>query len=641
MKLALKNAYERELALLKERAAQFADDYPDLADRLGGLLEENLDPSIQGLLEGSALMAARVQLNIDQQFRTFSRELLEQICPDATAPLPSAMLVRARPFGKPEELAEGKRLEAGDYLEASFSHVDRRVNCRFRLTEPVDLWPLEISKASFHASPAVLSSILGERGRLRDGDSRSTAAGITLTLGRTDGGPMESLQADCLPIHFLGAAPEAMALYELMFSGLIRVTLCWENDFGDPVYRMVSPAEMIEQIGFDRPFPLFERDERLFPGFSTLLEYFTFPRKFLGLRLKGMREWLRGIKTSSVQMVFELDHGDSRLESHFGADSLGLYCAPAVNLFEDDAKPIAVDQKSHGFLVSPNRTPINNYEIQRIVAVTAQGEGQRDRRNALPLYALPEGGQDTRQAIYYTSERRRRRLSRQERNIGGTRFRYEGTETWLTFYEPEDTVPAHQLFVRTLCSNRHLPEVLPMREAPFYLLEDRNVIFDVVAGPTDPREAVAELEVEGPQRTRSGDNYWRLLSILSVSYRGFVGADGRGNVDALREVLRLFSDVSQQVTESQINGITALSARPVTRTVKRFGGYLPARGLEVRICFDEKVFDRGAILLLSAVLDRFLADYAGVNTFTQCLACDQKGNVLTRWPPRGGSGPLL
>lgn len=642
MKFAFKTAYERELALLKERAAQFVDDYPGLADRLGGLLEENLDPSIQGLLEGSAFLAARVQLNIDQQFRTFSNELLEQICPDATAPLPSAMLVRAQlQGGRPEDLATGHRLQAGEYLEASFSHAQRRVSCRFRLAEPIDLWPVEISQAAFHASPAVLSSMLGEQVPTKGGDQRRAAAGLSLTLARTDGEALETLPIDRLPVHFLGTASEAMALYEVFVTGVIRATLCWQNDFGDPVYRTLAPSELVEQLGFDQNCPLYERDERLFPGFASLLEYFSFPRKFLGVRLKGLKQALQGIKTSSAQIIFELDRGSSRLESHFGRESLGLFCAPAVNLFEDDAKPIALDQKSHAYLIAPNRTPNSNYEVQRILSITEQNEGQKERRQVQPLYSLPVGGQDTRQISYYTFERRRRRLTRQERSIGGTRFRYEGTETWLTIYEPEVATSGHQLFVRTLCSNRHLPEILPLRESTFHMLEDRNVMFDVVAGPTDPREAVAELETEAPQRTRAGDNYWRLLSLLSISYRGFVGADGRGNVEALREVLRLFSNVSEQLTESQINGISSLEASPVTRTVKRFGGYLPTRGLEIRVCFDEKVFDSGAITLLSAVLDRFLADYAGVNTFTQCVACDQKGKVMTRWPPRGGSGPLL
>ena len=154
-------------------------------------------------------------------------------------------------------------------------------------------------------------------------------------------------------------------------------------------------------------------------------------------------------------------------------------------------------------------------------------------------------------------------------------------------------------------------------------------------------ELLAELEAEGPHRMTAGDNYWRLISLISLSYRGFVGPDGTGNVEALREVMRLFSDVSDQLTEAQIGALSAVSARPRTRTIQRKDGFHPARGMEVTLKFDEDLMDPAMIVTLSAALDRFLGDYAAVNTFTQCVVTNSKGNVLKVWPPRGGSGPLL
>ena len=48
--------YNQELAILREQAAEFARDYPGVAERLGGLLEDNLDPTIGGLLDGAAFL---------------------------------------------------------------------------------------------------------------------------------------------------------------------------------------------------------------------------------------------------------------------------------------------------------------------------------------------------------------------------------------------------------------------------------------------------------------------------------------------------------------------------------------------------------------------------------------------------------
>ena len=639
MKQAFKEAYERELLLLKERAALFAKDYPGLADRLGGLLEENLDPSIAGLLEGSAFLAARVQLNIDQQFRTFSTELLEQLSPEMTAPLPAAMLVEAHNPEKPAELVKGRTIKAGSYIEATFSESARRIACRFRLAEPLTFWPIKIAEAEYHGTATPLNALGCDGPGLADGATR-TAAGLVVTLERTDGKALDGFLAKTLPIHFTGTQQEAMALYEQVFARLSRASLRWEDKGGTPIFHRI-PVEDIEQVGFDQDHPLYGRDERLFPGISTLLEFFAFPRKFLGMRVRNLDRHCRGIETSSAQLVLEFDAPNKHLTTHFNPEGMRLFCAPAVNLFVDDAKPITLDNRSHQLPVTPNRSPATHFEVHRILDVRAQYDAARDKVPVLPLYGIPRAGSTPRETLYYTYARQRRGLSQAERRVGGTRFRYEGTETWITVYEPPEQEAAHLLFVKTLCSNRHLPEVLPMAEATFHLIDDRVITLTPRVGPTAPREAVAELEAEGPHRMQAGDNYWRLISLINLSQRGFVGPDGAGNVDALREVMRLFSDVSDQLTEAQITALTKVTARPRTRTIKRPDGFHPARGVEVTLTFDEEVMEPAMMVTLSAALDRFLSDYAAVNTFTQCVVVNSKGKQVKMWPPRGGSGPLL
>src|SRR6516162_7973927 len=96
------NFYNQELAILREQAAEFAEEYPGVAERLGGLLDENQDPMIGGLLEGAAFLAARVQLKLKHEFADFTTNLIDQLAPHYLAPTPSFVLVRAKPkFGDP------------------------------------------------------------------------------------------------------------------------------------------------------------------------------------------------------------------------------------------------------------------------------------------------------------------------------------------------------------------------------------------------------------------------------------------------------------------------------------------------------------------------------------------------------------
>src|SRR5271156_4445798 len=94
--------YNRELALLREQAGEFAQEYPGVAERLGGLMTDRLDPMIGGLLEGAAFLAARVQLKLKHEFADFTTNLIDQLAPHYLAPTPSFLLVQVQPkFGDP------------------------------------------------------------------------------------------------------------------------------------------------------------------------------------------------------------------------------------------------------------------------------------------------------------------------------------------------------------------------------------------------------------------------------------------------------------------------------------------------------------------------------------------------------------
>src|ERR1700675_588682 len=137
--------YNRELQLLNEQAREFADEYPGIAERLGGILEERIDPLIGGLLEGTAFLAARVQLKLKHEFPEFINNLLEQLVPHFLAPTPSMMLVKIQPlFGDPE-LREGRKVERGSILDAVYIERDRHVSCRYRLTTAICLWPFDLT----------------------------------------------------------------------------------------------------------------------------------------------------------------------------------------------------------------------------------------------------------------------------------------------------------------------------------------------------------------------------------------------------------------------------------------------------------------------------------------------------------------
>ena len=73
--------YNKELIYLKEMGAEFAQQHPKIASRLGMKGLEVADPYVERLLEGFAFLAARTQIKLDAEFPRFTQRLLEVIYP--------------------------------------------------------------------------------------------------------------------------------------------------------------------------------------------------------------------------------------------------------------------------------------------------------------------------------------------------------------------------------------------------------------------------------------------------------------------------------------------------------------------------------------------------------------------------------
>ncbi|OCX66470.1 type VI secretion protein [Thioclava sp. SK-1] len=641
MKRAFRDSYNQELAILRERASEFALEYPGLADRLGGLLEENLDPTVAGLLEGSAFLAARVQLKMHEEFRSFTHEMLDQVFPDALAPTPSAMMVRASIPVENSDIVQGLHFAPGQYLDARFVDADKRVSCRFALAAPLTLYPLALTGARYHAGT-------GPIGALGQEIAPGTKAGLVFDIARlgpsgtVDGAPLSEVALDRLQVHLTGPMTQAAQLYEQLFANVARVSLRWLNANGDPVFSRL-PVGSIESIGFASDERLFPHNSRLFDGFALLREYFAFPRKFMGFIVTGLKDRLRMITGTQVQVIIEFDQASLSLEHLLEPGHLSLHCVPAVNLFEEISSQVRVDQKHHELLVMPNSAPATNYEYHAITDVWAYYPGHQQKMRVHPLYALPPDDKDPRQVLYFTSRRKPRRLTVQEKRFGSSKHRYKGTETFLSLYEPPGEDKVQRLQVRGLCSNRHLTEHLPIAQGgdDFYLVDDQSVVLACAAGPSAPRASLADLETSSGIRAQSGDVYWRLLSYLSLNHFGLESRDRDSSAAPMRELLALFADLSDNVAQAHVAGLRDLKTRPVTRTMAHPDGYHTARGLEITLTFDEEEYEGAGVMVLGAVLDRFLAEYAAVNSFTQIVIQSHQRQHIVTFPPRTGSGPLL
>jgi type VI secretion system protein ImpG len=155
---------------------EFAAAFPKIAGRLdlGGF--EIRDPYVERLLQGTAFLAARIQMKLDAEFPRFSHRLLEMLYPHYLAPTPAMLVAQFQPVLADANLAAGGRRAPRDSTARSFRQERPRDEMRVLTAQPVTLWPIELVEASYFFAADLPLSRLPLAERCKGGFASSCAA---------------------------------------------------------------------------------------------------------------------------------------------------------------------------------------------------------------------------------------------------------------------------------------------------------------------------------------------------------------------------------------------------------------------------------------------------------------------------------
>ena len=128
--------------------AEFAQEFPKIAARLGIDGLEATDPYVERLLEGFAFLAARVQLKIDAEFPRFTQRWPEIVYPQFLAPTPSMLIAQLTPSSEDAGLGSGVTIGRGSMMWGLPSKGGA-TDCQFRTSHEITMWPLEITSAAY------------------------------------------------------------------------------------------------------------------------------------------------------------------------------------------------------------------------------------------------------------------------------------------------------------------------------------------------------------------------------------------------------------------------------------------------------------------------------------------------------------
>ncbi len=604
--------YSQELTYLRYLGAEFAAKYPKVAGRL--LLEAGKceDPHVERLLEGFAFIAARIHLKLDDEFPAIVESLLSILAPYYLRPIPSASIVQFHLDPEQGKLMTGLDIPKSALL---YSPPVNGTPCKFRTSYNTTLWPLEVKNADWRSPDRIQNIPM----------IPNAVAVIRLELQCFADVRFSLLNLKTLRFFIQGDGTLVNSLIELLSNNCIQILA---RDLSSPTRTTITlPSNSLKQLGFAQDEGLIPFPRRSFWGYRLLQEYFAFPEKFAFLDLSGFDQIAAANFGEKIELLFflsDFERNDRRqmLELGVSRNTFRLGCAPVVNLFEQVAEPILMEQKRYEYRIVSDARREEALDIFSVEEVTGIMSGSSETLNYEPFYSYRHSGLQGKKPTFW-------HISRRHSSWRTTKT----TDVFINFVDLSGeklTPDKDTVTIRLMCTNGDLPSHLPFgNEGGDFQLGTGGPITRIVA-LTKPTDAL--------QPPNQAGLLWRLVSKLSLNYLSLV-AEG---VDALKEILRLHNFTDSLSADKQIDGIVGLKSQPHFARLTSEHGVTFARGTRVEMELDEENFAGAGAYTFASVMNVFFGLYTSMNSFSQLVVrTRQRKRILKQWPPRSGQKILM
>ena len=616
--------YEAELTYLRDMGAEFANEFPKVAQRLDLANTEVADPFVERMLEGFAFLTARIQLKMEAEFPTFTQSLLNMVYPHYAAPTPSMAIVQITAAEALRSTPAGVSLPAGTELRSLLGTEDQ-TNCVFRTAHAVHLLPIDLIEAEYIGAAAAVAA-------LGLPDSARAKAAIRIRLRAQGNVPFTKIALERLSFYLGGPEVARMRLYEQLSAHVVGIVA---RPTGRPIpwQERLRPTAL-EPAGFEPHEALLPPLPQTFDGYRLLQEYYALPDRFLFFTLRGLDRAAIRCTGSELEIVILLGHAEPALAA-IGPAHMALHCTPAINLFPKRSDRVNIDAARDEHLVIPDRMRPLDYEVFAISAMEGFPADGGPTQPFFPFYAATDLSRNPGHRSYFMTRRQPHLLASRARQRG-PRSSYLGHDLFVSLVDA-DHAPApdrlRQLGLDLLCTNRDLPLSMPVNKqhTDFTVTVNAPIArIRCLVGPTPPRPCRGD-----------GDLAWRFISHLGLNYLSLTDTDAVQGAAALRELLRLYVPSNDARAARQLEGVLSVAAEPVTRRLPGPGPVCAGRGLQVRLAIDDASFGGAGGIVLAAVLDRFFAKYVSINAFTETIMTSPDRGLVMRWPLRLGRRPVL
>jgi type VI secretion system protein ImpG len=579
--------YQDELAYLRELGREFAQAHPALAPMLA---ERSGDPDVERLLEGVAFLTGRVRQKLDDELPQAIQGIAQLLFPDLVRPMPSAAILELTPL--PTVLRERLVVKAG--TEFASVKVDG-TPCIFRSSTALELMPWIIDDVR-------LSALAGGKHELR--------IDLKMPLAM----PIGPLGANQVRFHFAGETRTSLGTLAWLHSSAESVSLVVPTNAGDK--EIVLGKSAIKTVGFDGDEALLPAPPTAFPGPRLIEEYYALPAKFAFVDIVGLQRVMEvAPQATRLAIAIRFDAAPPQ-DIRLARETIKLHCVPVVNVFATSAEPLAIVATKNEYLVRPSGFSPSHAEVYCITGVQGLIEGG-GRAEIPSFYDFAYVGAASQKPFY---------LAHVRPSVTG-----EGTDTVMSFGTARDSgrlIDAEAVSIDLLATNRALTRGLRAGEISVQTATSPAVAtFRNLAPPTP---------YVPPPFGR--DQQWRVVAHAAMNLSAIT------DVRVLRAALDVYNfhaRIDAQAARANELRLAALETVKLSPAEHLYRGAI-VRGVAIDIgALDSGFAGAGDMFLFGAVLERFFASYASINSFTRVTLEGSPSRKRFSWPARNGSSNLI
>ena len=593
--------FQREISYLRHEGANFASNFPKVANRLDYSNVESSDPHVERLLQSFAFLTARLQKDSDELFPRISSALLDVLYPQFFSPLPSYSIAQLALGDKSGKLTGKAVVTKGTKI---YSTSKEDIACFMQTTADLNLYPIKVTDVD------IISTV----DLPRSAGKYPTQRVLKVQLSSLAAG-MDSMNLEDISFHIFGDAILQNKLYEALF---LEESYTGASFGKGKSEKFIQPmADITTASGFSEDESVTPYPSHGHPGYITLQEYFAYPQKFMFFKTNA-RSFVSSLNnlTLYISIADEVNINSKDISS----ENIRIGCVPIINLFSKISEPVRVDHKKVEYRLNPDNMRDDTTEIYGIKRVFGIGDGQQQPYEFAPYFSYNHGESQNEQARFWHARR----------TISDDTMRNK-SEVYLSFVDydfdinqPIDT----SVYAEVLCTNH---ATATMMNAGTKFQSDVSIPVDEISCLYRPtRQKYLSKETQ---------SQWRLISHLALGHLSL--SDDQVSINMLKELITQYGDFGEIGTIQELDLIAEFSATRVTRRIGYDAWRGFANGTKFTITLSDHVSRDVNRFLFVNVLNHFLPQFAAVNSFTE-LEVKQVNNekVWKKWAPRSGRKQL-